>query len=103
MGVGRSRRTAMSDRFTPEHLDTWRRDGGLVIENFFTPDEVAAVVADFELLFGDAKRAAESVSIKTDGEIGRFNPDQFKGIKPVPVECSPALNLIGVHPALIAF
>ena len=33
----------------------------------------------------------------------RFNLDQFGGIQPVPIDCSPALNLIGVHPALIEF
>jgi hypothetical protein len=35
--------------------------------------------------------------------VGRFHPSQFTDIKPVPIDCSPALNLIGVHPALIAF
>ena len=93
----------MTDRFTPAHLDAWRRDGGLVIENFFTPDEVAAVQADFRAVFGAGDAERQALDIKNEGEVGRFNPDQFKGIKPVPIDCSPALNLIGVHPALIAF
>jgi hypothetical protein len=92
----------MTDRFSSEHLAAWRRDGGLVIENFFTADEVAAVVADFESLFGKTG-AQEAVDIKNPGEVGRFNPDQFLGVAPVPLDCSPALNLIGAHPALIAF
>ena len=40
---------------------------------------------------------------KKDGEIGRFNPAQFTGVQVLPLDCSPALNLIGVHPALIEF
>jgi hypothetical protein len=64
----------MRDRFGPEHIDAWRRDGGLVIENFFTADEVAAVQADFEQVFGRTEGAAEAMDRKKDGEIGRFNP-----------------------------
>jgi hypothetical protein len=93
----------MQDRFTSDHLETWRREGGVVIESFFTREEVAAVVADFELVFGRSKGALEALDKKKDGEIGKFNPAQFTDIQPVPIECSPALNLIGVHPALIAF
>lgn len=40
---------------------------------------------------------------KKGDEVGRFNKAQFKSIEVGPFECSPALNLIGVHPALIAF
>ena len=93
----------MSERFGPEHLEAWRRDGGVSIQNFFTPDEVAAVVADFEHVFGRTEGAAEELNKKRDGQVGRFHAAQFKAIEPVPLDCSPALNLIGVHPALIDF
>jgi hypothetical protein len=93
----------MTERFTPEDLKAWRRDGGVSIQNFFTPDEVAAVVADFELVFGRTEGAAEGMVKKKPGEIGKFNPAQFATIDTGPFECSPALNLIGVHPALIDF
>jgi hypothetical protein len=92
----------MDDRFGPEHLAAWRRDGGVVVESFFTPEEVAAVVADFEAVFG-AEGADQALEKKREGEVGRFHPTQFKGVAPIPLDCSPALNLIGVHPALIAF
>lgn len=92
----------MTDRFRPEHIDAWRRDGGVSIHNFFTPDEVAAVRADFEAVFGVAG-ADEALEMKLAGQVGRFHPTQFKGVAPVPLDCSPALNLIGVHPAIIAF
>jgi hypothetical protein len=93
----------MTQRFTPEHLDAWRRDGAVVIENFFTAQEVAAVVEDFDLVFGRVEGAVDALDKKRPGEVGRFHPAQFKGVAPVPLDCSSALNLIGVHPQLIAF
>ena len=93
----------MNHRFGSKHLEAWRRDGGVVIENFFTDEEVAAVRADFEQVFGRSQGAAEGLIKKKEGEVGRFNPAQFATIEAVPFDCSPALNLIGVHPALVAF
>src|SRR5271155_927213 len=92
----------MQDRFTAEHLETWRREGGVLIENFFDAEEVAAVVADFDLIHGRAG-GADALDAKKPGEVGRFSPAQFGGFQAVPIDCSPALNLIGVHPALVRF
>lgn len=96
------RSSSVSARFRPEDVDTWRRDGAVVIEKFFTPAEVAAVVRDFETVFGRLG-GDEPLIRKKEGETGRFHEAQFKGVAPVPLDCSPALNLIGVHPALVAF
>ena len=74
-----------------------------MIPGFFTPDEVAAVQADFEVVFGQTPRAEEPMVRRRDGQVGGFNPAQFRTFEAVPFDCSPALNLIGVHPALIAF
>jgi hypothetical protein len=93
----------MTDRFGPEHLETWRRDGAVLIRDFFTPGEVAAVRADFETVFGPGPDEAAALVKTREGEVGRFHASQFKGVAPVPLDCSAALNLIGVHPALIAF
>ena len=90
-------------RFTPEHVETWRRDGVVQIQSFFSPDEVADVCADFEAVFGRTSGADEGLDRKGGQDTGRFHPAQFKDIQPVPIDCSPALNLIGVHPALITF
>lgn len=38
----------MSDRFSSAHVAAWRRDGCVVIPDFFTTDEVVAVANDFE-------------------------------------------------------
>ena len=92
----------MLNRFTQEHIDAWRRDGAVLIPNFFTPQEVAAVQADYRRVF-DRTGADEAMVKKQAGEIGKFNPAQFTGVQVLPLDCSPALNLIGVHPALIDF
>jgi len=91
----------MTDRFTDEHIETWRREGGVVIPAFFTPEECAAVRNDFVEVFGRDEGGGEALEKKKDGEVGRFNPAQFTGVRPVPLECGPALNLIGVHPQII--
>lgn len=88
-------------RHTADQVAAWNRDGGVLIERFFTPDEVAAVVADFEHVFGDGTDAGATLDEKQAGQIGRFSDRQFASFAPVPFDCSPALNLIGVHPALV--
>ena len=91
------------NRFSEADVDTWRRDGGVLIERFFTADEVAAVQADFATVWGRSDGAEQGMNKKRGGEIGRFNPAQFATFEAVPFDCSPALNLIGVHPQLVAF
>jgi hypothetical protein len=89
-------------RYKAADVARWRRDGAILIPGFFTPEEVAAVKADFDALF--ARRGADEPMVKAkEGELGRFNPAQFTGVQSIPLDCSPALNLMGVHPALIAF
>ena len=93
----------LHDRFNAADVETWRRDGAAVIRDFFTKDEVSAVHADFETVFGRSLGGDQAMNKKGAGEVGRFNPAQFKTLEAAPFDCSPALNLIGVHPALIAF
>ena len=92
---------ATTARFDESHIETWRRDGCVLIEDFFTPVEVAAVARDFIAVFGRTTGAEEALVKKKPGETGRFNQAQFKTFEAIPFDCSPALNLIGVHPALI--
>jgi hypothetical protein len=90
-------------RFTAEHIAAWRRDGVVGVERFFNTEEVAAVAADFEHVFGRSGGADTPLVKKKTGEIGRFNPAQFTTFEAIPFDCSPALNLIGVHAAIIEF
>ena len=89
-------------RFNTEHTASWHRDGGVLIERFFTADEVKAVVADFEKVFVVPSGGGERLDEKRRGQLGRFSEQQFATFAPVPFDCSPALNLIGVHPALVS-
>jgi hypothetical protein len=90
------------ERFTAADVEAWERDGVTLLRDIFTPEECEAVRADFDIVFA-REGAPEPMVRKKGGEIGRFNPAQFKTIEIVPLDCSPALNLIGVHPAIVAF
>lgn len=93
----------MHERFRPDDVDTWRRDGAMVLRELFTSAEVAAVRADFETVFARSGGGEAPLVKRQPGELGRFHPAQFGTFEAIPLDCSPALNLIGVHPALIAF
>lgn len=94
---------AQSHPFTDQDVAEWEREGVVLIHDMFTPEECAAVRADFDRVFGRPTGGEQPLEKKRAGAIGAFHPSQFKTIEIVPMDCSPALNLIGVHPALIAF
>jgi len=91
------------NRFTPSQVNTWRNQGGVLIEEFFTPAEIADVEADFETVFGRVTGNHEPLIKHEAAKGGSFHDAQFASFEAVPFDCSPALNLIGVHPQLIAF
>lgn len=93
----------LAQRFSAADVETWEREGIVLLRGAFTPEECAAVRADFDKVFGRTAGGGEPLDKKRPGEIGRFNAKQFTGIEIMPVDCSPALNLAGVHPALMAF
>ncbi|MEQ8745304.1 phytanoyl-CoA dioxygenase family protein [Pyruvatibacter sp.] len=89
-------------RFTDDDIAAWNRDGAVLIRNFFTADELAPVVKDFETLYADKAPGADTQARnnKKDGAIGQFEIEQFAHFDDMPFKCSPALNLLGMHPAL---
>lgn len=91
----------MSRRFTDEHIEIWRREGAVMLPEFFTGEEIAAVTEDIERVFPGRQGAGEVLMQKETGEIGAFNQAQFKNFENIPFDCSPALNLLCVHPALV--
>jgi ectoine hydroxylase-related dioxygenase (phytanoyl-CoA dioxygenase family) len=91
-------------RFSSEHVAEWREDGFVVIERFFEPDEYEPVLHDFEALYRDAAPGVGTALEWKPGDEARANRGlQFKNIHVLPYEASSALNLISLHPALIAF
>ncbi len=94
--------TSADCRHTEKDIANWNRDGAVLIENFFTPEELAPVLKDFEVLYGDRAPGAQSSARnnKKNGSIGQFEIEQFAHFDDMPFNCSPALNLLGMHPAL---
>lgn len=88
-----------------EDIETWHRDGGVVVRDVLSPGEVAAAAADMSLLYDDKVKeevTGEPLSLKKDGQIGAFSGDQFRNFDDMPFDCSPALNLVALHPGVIA-
>lgn len=93
----------MQGRHTDAQVDQWHRDGAVLLDQFLTEEEVAPCFEDMRALYGD-KAPAQSETRRDDhgGQVGTFSPDQFRNNEDMPFQCSPALNLLGLHPALIA-
>ena len=92
----------MRGRFSQEQIRVWKEQGASLVPGFFTPEEVQAVRQDFINLFPHP----EGRACADDGaspEDAKFHLDQFQMMKGMPLDCSPALNLIGLHPQLISF
>lgn len=93
-------------RFTQDHVEQWRHEGFVVIENFFTADEYLPVLADFERLYRDAGKGADVGRVKVlqaGDDVARNQALQFKNFDTLPYKASHAINLISLHPQLIAF
>lgn len=96
----------MEKRFTEQHVQEWRETGFVVVPEFFTEAEIAPLRDDFDTLYpdrGQAIGAGEALDFKKPGEIGASHPKQFMNFDQLPYQASPAINLISMHPQLIAF
>ena len=96
----------MSQKFTDAHVHEWRETGFVIVEDFFDAEEIAPILGDFETLYAD-RGAGPGVgvekNVKKPGEIGDSHPRQFLNFDQMPYPASPAINLISMHPGLIAF
>jgi len=93
----------MSDRHTAAQVAEWRREGAILLDQFLSPEEIEPCFEDMRALYGD--RTPDVSETRTDDhgtQVGTFSYDQFRNNEDMPFNCSPALNLIGLHPALIA-
>ena len=95
--------SATLERGTTDDLATWHRDGAVVLDRFFSEEEIAPVRADCDTLFAGRGNRGEAVDHKPKGAIGAFEAAQFVNQEQLPFAASPAINLIGLHPRLIAF
>ena len=93
----------MTNRFTIEQVEAWRKEGAVVVPEFFDDEEIANVTKDFEIIFPDRRAETTALDLKKKGEVGRTTIEQFKNFENIPFNCSSSLNLISVHPSLIEF
>ena len=92
-------------RHSLAQVDEWRKLGFVQLPGFFASAEISPLLIDFESLY--SKQDGEAVEgiakeVKKDGQIGATHPRQFLNIDTLPYNGSSALNLISMHPALIA-
>ncbi len=87
-------------RHTLDQLEVWHRDGGVVLDPFFTSDELAPCVDAMEELYGHLRPADPSAHERFDAKT-RYT-EQFANTDDMPFDANPELNLIGMHPALVA-
>ena len=80
-------------KLSREYIDSWKQNGVIVIENFFDQNEMQTIRGDYERLYGDKGQLTPNL---TD-----FSK-QFDIIDVLPYAGSVNLNLISLHPALIA-
>jgi len=89
-------------RFSEQQIQQWHSDGAVLLERFFTPEEMQSCKQDMDSLYGARRDPnAQVQNHKADGAIGTISRDQFRNFDDMPFECSPALNLLALHPALI--
>ena len=106
----------MTIRFSDAHVDTWRKEGAVVVPEFFNDKEIKDVTKDFKKIFPGRKAEDKALNKKKKGDFGNKLPlqlsgepmgkttmDQFKNFENIPFDCSSSLNLIAVHPSLIEF
>lgn len=91
-------------RFSTEHVEQWREEGFVVLERFFDKHEYEPVLQDFESLYRDAgNREGAALQQQQEGHDARSRALQFKNIHVLPYDGSSAINLISLHPELMAF
>tara|TARA_Y100001934_G_scaffold104715_1_gene128813 strand:- start:1081 stop:2004 length:924 start_codon:yes stop_codon:yes gene_type:complete len=91
-------------RFTQAHVDEWREQGFVIIPGFFDEAEISPVRADYESIYGSVGEGdGTPLDKKEDGALGAPSPLQFKNIDTLPYAGGAEMNLISLHPELIAF
>ena len=88
-----------------EHVARWREEGFVVLERFFDASEYEPVLQDFEALYGDAGKGdgvGSARQLKPADDARPNQAMQFKNIHVLPYPASSAINLISLHPKLIA-
>ena len=71
----------MTERIEEEHIELWRKEGAVVVPEFFKREEIDAVVEDFQIIFPDRQTAAGPIDNKEKGDVGKTTLEQFKNFE----------------------
>ena len=77
----------MTERIKEEHIELWRKEGAVVVPEFFKSKEIDAVVEDFQVIFPDRQTSAQPIDNKEKGNVGKTTLEQFKNFENIPFEC----------------
>ena len=58
----------MTNRFTNEQVEAWRKEGAVVVPEFFDDEEIVKVTKDFEIIFPDRRAETTALNLKKKGE-----------------------------------
>ena len=89
----------MVKHYSNSDVEKWQKEGAVIIKEIFSPKDIKSVHDDIDKVFGYKKGGAP---ITKNHGINVTNEKQFLNFENIPFDCSPALNLIGVHPQLIS-
>ena len=76
----------MADKIKKEQIDLWRKEGAVVVPEFFKSKEINAVVEDFQVIFPNRQAAAQPIDNKEKGDVGKTTLEQFKNFENIPFE-----------------
>ena len=85
----------MHKKYLSKTVDYWKKHGAVIIKDIFSQKEIISVRKDIEKVFGYKKGG---LPIIKDNQNPQNNEHQFLNFENIPFECSPSLNLVGVHP-----
>ena len=89
----------MRKQYSKKDIQLWAEDGAFIFDSLFTSEEVQAVHDDIKKIF-KGKKGRKPIINKAE-DISITVPEQFLNFDNIPFNCSPALNLIGLHPQLM--
>lgn len=93
----------MSQGFQQHQIDQWREQGALLLPNFFSAQDIDPIYRDYERIYGTSGiGSGETLRVATDVATGAFHPKQFANMDTLPYDGGVAMNLISLHPRLMA-
>ena len=81
-------------------VEKWQKEGAAIIKDIFSNKEIKSVHNDIDKVFGYKEGGAPIIKNYGDPVT---TEEQFLNFENISFDCSPALNLIAVHPQLISF